>query len=82
MTGTDSTAITADEELFDRAELAEFTSQDVEAGKVIGVMLSALFVYTLVAMSIAGFCTWYLWTSDAARTAENETPAAVHDAAH
>lgn len=48
-------------DLFDKSELAEFVSEDQTAGRNICKMLSALFVYTLIAMSTAA--TWtYLAT--------------------
>lgn len=51
----------ATEELFDKSELAEFVSEDQNAGRQICKMLSALFIYTLIAMSTAA--TWtYLAT--------------------
>lgn len=43
--------------LFTREELRQFAADDAEAGGRIGKILSALFIYTLVAMSIV---TW--WT--------------------
>lgn len=43
-------------ELFDKSELAEFVAADQLAGRQICKMLSALFVYTLIAMSTAA--TW------------------------
>ena len=43
--------------LFDHAEQRLFAADDAEAGRRIGKILAALFVYTLIAMSIA---TW--WT--------------------
>jgi hypothetical protein len=48
------------EELFDKHELAQFASDDQTAGRNICKMLAALFIYTLVAMSIAA-----LWTHKA-----------------
>lgn len=45
-------------ELFDKAELAEFVSDDQSAGRAICKMLSALFIYTLIAMSIASGWTY------------------------
>lgn len=49
------------EELFDKSELAEFVSDDQAAGRNICKMLSALFIYTLIAMTTAA--TWtYLAT--------------------
>jgi hypothetical protein len=47
----------AEPSLFDREELTQFAADDAEAGRRIGKILSALFIYTLLAMSIA---TW--WT--------------------
>lgn len=43
--------------LFDRDELRQFAADDTEAGRRIAKILAALFIYTLIAMSIA---TW--WT--------------------
>ena len=43
--------------LFSREELREFAVDDAAAGRSIGKILSALFIYTLLAMSVA---TW--WT--------------------
>ena len=43
--------------LFSREELSEFAADDAAAGRSIGKILSALFIYTLIAMSVA---TW--WT--------------------
>ena len=40
------------EPLFSREELRQFESDDAEAGRRIGKILTTLFVYTLVAMSI------------------------------
>lgn len=49
------------EQLFDKHELAEFVSDDQAAGRNICKMLSALFIYTLIAMTTAA--TWtYLAT--------------------
>jgi len=49
------------DELFDKSELAGFVADDQLAGRQICKMLSALFVYTLIAMSTAA--TWtYLAT--------------------
>ncbi|GDY08039.1 MAG: hypothetical protein DWI21_07065 [Planctomycetota bacterium] len=52
----ESAAVT--EELFDKAELAGFVADDQLAGRHICKMLSALFVYTLVAMSTAAIWTY------------------------
>ena len=47
------------DELFDKDELAEFVAADQSAGRSICKMLSALFIYTLIAMSIASGWTYY-----------------------
>jgi len=47
------------DELFDKSELAEFIASDQSAGRTICKMLSALFIYTLIAMSIAAGWTYY-----------------------
>lgn len=47
------------EELFDKAELAQFVADDQAAGRSICKMLSALFVYTLIAMSTAATWTYF-----------------------
>ena len=39
--------------LFSREELRQFAADDAEAGRRIGKILTALFIYTIVAMSIA-----------------------------
>lgn len=48
---------TEDETLFARDELRQFSAEDAEAGRRIAKILAALFIYTLIAMSVV---TW--WT--------------------
>lgn len=43
--------------LFTAVEIEQFEADDVSAGGAIGKMLSALFLYTIVAMGIAGWWT-------------------------
>jgi hypothetical protein len=45
------------EPLFSNADLRGFESDDVAAGRVICKMLSILFIYTLIAMSIVSYWT-------------------------
>jgi hypothetical protein len=45
------------EPLFSNADIREFESEDVAAGRIICKMLSILFIYTLIAMSIVSFWT-------------------------
>jgi hypothetical protein len=45
------------EPLFTSADLREFESEDVAAGQIICKMLSILFIYTLIAMSIVSIWT-------------------------
>ncbi len=52
------TTAAADAPLFSPAEVEQFAADDVTAGGAIGKMLSALFLYTIVAMAIAGWWTW------------------------
>ncbi len=40
------------EPLFTREELRQFEADDVEAGRRIGKILTSLFIYTLIAMSV------------------------------
>ena len=39
--------------LFTREELRQFAAEDAEAGRRIGKILASLFIYTVIAMSIA-----------------------------
>ncbi|MEO2015791.1 MAG: hypothetical protein ABGZ53_15625 [Fuerstiella sp.] len=48
------------EPLFTALEVQQFEADDVVAGSAIGKMLSALFLYTILAMS---FVTWWTFTS-------------------
>lgn len=43
--------------LFSAVEVEQFSADDVTAGGAIGKMLSALFLYTIFAMAIAGWWT-------------------------
>mgnify|MGYP003627985825 CR=1 FL=1 len=45
------------EPLFSNADLRDFESDDVAAGRIICKMLSILFIYTLIAMSIVSIWT-------------------------
>lgn len=47
--------------LFDRDELHQFEEDDREAGTNIGKMLSILFVYTVIVMSISAYATYAHW---------------------
>lgn len=49
-----------DAPLFSAVEVEQFSADDVTAGGAIGKMLSALFLYTILAMAIAG---WWTHTS-------------------
>ena len=44
--------------LFSREELREFAADDAAAGRRIGMILTALFIYTLIAMSVAIWWTF------------------------
>ena len=53
-------------ELFSPVEIEQFGADDVTAGGAIGKMLSALFLYTVFAMGIAGWWTYSSITADKA----------------
>ena len=44
--------------LFSRDELRQFAADDADAGRSIGKILSALFIYTLIAMSVVIWWTF------------------------
>jgi len=61
---SDTPAVDAeDKPLFSVAEVEQFTDDDTTAGRAIGKMLSALFLYTVLAMSLV---IW--WTHEAIET--------------
>lgn len=66
--------------LFSAVEVEQFSADDVHAGGAIGKMLSALFLYTVIAMSIA---SWWTWSSiqEAAASRQAE-PAAAAETNH
>jgi hypothetical protein len=70
----------ADAPLFSPAEVEQFAADDDMAGGAIGKMLSALFLYTIVAMSIAGWWTWSSIIADQA--ASGNQKAAEHGESH
>lgn len=53
---------TSSEQLFSNDEVKQFGLDDAEAGRAIGKMLSALFLYTVIAMSISAIVT-YIWVT-------------------
>jgi hypothetical protein len=52
-----------DKPLFTAVEIEQFEADDVVAGAAIGKMLSILFLYTVLAMSLVGWIT-YGWISE------------------
>ena len=44
--------------LFSREELCQFAADDADAGRHIGTILASLFIYTLIAMSVAMWWTF------------------------
>ena len=44
--------------IFSREELREFAQDDAEAGRRIGKILASLFIYTVIAMSVAIWWTF------------------------
>ena len=75
MSDTASPATAATEssaELFSPTEIEQFGADDVTAGGAIGKMLSALFLYTVLAMGIAGWWTYSSINADKAAAASHE----------
>ncbi|MEZ6123836.1 MAG: hypothetical protein R3C49_11745 [Planctomycetaceae bacterium] len=71
-------AAPSDSSLFSPVEVEQFQADDVEAGSAIGKMLSALFLYTVLAMS---FVAW--WTfSTLSQSQPAESSARTHHADH
>ncbi len=60
--GHDDHAASATDELFEKSELHQFVVDDQSAGRSICKMLSALFIYTVLAMSTAAIWTYYAIT--------------------
>ncbi len=54
---------TADKPLFTAVEIEQFEADDVVAGSAIGKMLSILFLYTVLAMSLVTYVT-FSWVND------------------
>ena len=76
MSDTASPAATTTEspaELFSPVEIEQFGADDVTAGGAIGKMLSALFLYTVLAMAIAGWWTYSSITADKAAAETNKS---------
>jgi len=64
-----------EEPLFSPVEIEQFSADDVTAGGAIGKMLAALFLYTIVAMSIAGWWTYSsIIADDAYANGSQEAP--------
>jgi len=81
---SDTATTTAPEEqteLFSAVEIEQFGADDVTAGGAIGKMLSALFLYTVLAMGIAGWWTYSSIAADKA-SAESTQSGDSHEASH
>lgn len=57
-TAAEHAPATAPEQHFSKTDLQGFEADDVSAGRIICKMLSLLFIYTLVAMSIVSYWTY------------------------
>jgi len=76
----DAASALHEEPLFSPVEIEQFSADDVVAGSAIGKMLSALFLYTIVAMGIAG---WWTYSSiDADRGYATDAADSDHSGAH
>ena len=62
---------------FTPVEVEEFASDDVKAGSAIGIMLSALFLYTIVGMAIS---SW--WTTSSISVEQNKPSDSAEKAEH
>ena len=51
----------ASDDVFQSADVAQFTADDTEAGQAICTMLSLMFAYTVAAMTVTTLVTLY-WT--------------------
>lgn len=69
--------VSEDSQLFTPVEVEEFASDDVKAGSAIGIMLSALFLYTIVAMAIS---SW--WTASSIKQANSPAAEQSEGAEH
>lgn len=76
---SDAALPTVSDELptFTPVEVEEFASDDVKAGSAIGIMLSALFLYTIVGMAIS---SW--WTSSSIKAEKSGPPPVEEKAEH
>ena len=76
----DAASETHEAPLFSPVEVEQFSADDVTAGGAIGKMLSALFLYTILAMGIAGWWTYSsIIADDAYKTGSGEADSAeVH----
>lgn len=59
----------AEEPLFTPVQIEQFEADDVVAGSAIGKMLSILFLYTVIAMSLVGGWTYWSVISEAQQSA-------------
>ena len=65
------------QDLFSVSEVEQFSEDDVTAGRAIGKMLSLLFLYTVLAMSLV---TWWTFrVVGSGNGANSEEPAAVEE---
>ena len=68
------------QDLFSVAEVEQFSEDDVTAGRAIGKMLSVLFLYTVLAMSLV---TWWTFRSvESNHGAESDAAEVVAKPAH
>ncbi len=70
---------TPDEPLFSVAEVEQFADDDVTAGRAIGKMLSALFLYTVFAMLLV---TWWTFSSVDSEQAAGPEVNVLEDGSH
>ncbi|MBL8817974.1 MAG: hypothetical protein JNL58_18255 [Planctomyces sp.] len=62
--------------LFSAVEIEQFEADDVTAGRAIGKMLSSLFLYTVIVMSLVSW--WTYRTVNGPAAASDAAPAESH----
>lgn len=68
--------------LFSAVEVEQFSADDVQAGGAIGKMLSALFLYTVIAMGISSWWTYSSIMSDKASASDSHSSDQAHEHEH
>ena len=81
-TSHDDAHASAETPLFSPVEVEQFGADDVAAGGAIGKMLSALFLYTIIAMGISSWWTYSSVIADKAAASELNSGEHAHEDGH